>query len=227
MLASKNGSFYNQRAMPLKDPVKRKAYSAAQYLKNRKDVIDRVKAYTEQNHDAALYRMRAWYETNKEKVSAEARSKRAINPQKMRMVERSRRNADIEHARLLGRLQYQRDKEKAKARANAYREQNPDKRAASQQRRRALKAGSFADLVLRSSILSRDGPDCCFCGIETVQPIHKQYSSEDRHYDHIVPLKRGGRHVIDNIRILCSSCNATKHHRLDCELVSPIRKKKA
>ena len=49
------------------------------------------------------------------------------------------------------------------------------------------------------SILMSDVGICIFCG-----------SSYEIHYDHIIPFSKGGANTIDNIQILCSSCNLSK-----------------
>lgn len=38
-------------------------------------------------------------------------------------------------------------------------------------------------------------------------------SQFDAHYDHIVPLAEGGSHEVDNIQVLCMTCNTSKSKR--------------
>ena len=205
--------------MPYKDPEIGKASAKARYQANRAAILARVKKYASQNREMIRVSQHEKYERHKGEISATTRAARAANPEPFRQRERERRLKKLAHVRALDRLRYQREKERRKKAANEYRLQNPDKRADAQQRRRALKAGAIIERVLRSDILARDGPNCQFCGIETKQPMHKKPSPEDRHYDHIIPLSRGGAHTMENTRILCASCNGHKHSRLDCELI--------
>jgi 5-methylcytosine-specific restriction endonuclease McrA len=44
-------------------------------------------------------------------------------------------------------------------------------------------------------------PYCLFCG-----------STQDLTGDHILPLKEGGMNVLDNVRVLCRSCNTRREN---------------
>lgn len=52
-------------------------------------------------------------------------------------------------------------------------------------------------------VWTRDGGRCVRCG-----------SAEQLHFDHIIPLARGGGDHAENIQILCRVCNLTKSDRL-------------
>jgi 5-methylcytosine-specific restriction endonuclease McrA len=55
--------------------------------------------------------------------------------------------------------------------------------------------------ALREALLSRDGYVCVLCG---------GYGNEA---DHIVPRSKGGADHIDNLRVLCRTCNQRKGDR--------------
>lgn len=59
-------------------------------------------------------------------------------------------------------------------------------------------------------ILMRDGLVCHICGFD-VEPT-------DIHFDHVIPLSKGGAHSMDNIHISHSRCNMKKHNKLMSEL---------
>jgi 5-methylcytosine-specific restriction endonuclease McrA len=44
-------------------------------------------------------------------------------------------------------------------------------------------------------------PYCLFCGTD-----------KDLTGDHIIPLKEGGTNVLDNVRVLCRSCNTRREN---------------
>jgi hypothetical protein len=48
---------------------------------------------------------------------------------------------------------------------------------------------------------------CPMCGKET-------RSRKERDVDHIIPLSKGGAHSVENLQILCSSCNRKKGAKL-------------
>jgi hypothetical protein len=67
----------------------------------------------------------------------------------------------------------------------------------------SLKMRRMEWAVLRSrlaaDVFKRDGRRCARCG-----------SAEDLSIDHIVPLAAGGTHDLDNLQVLCRSCNSSK-----------------
>src|SRR5262245_2413992 len=52
-------------------------------------------------------------------------------------------------------------------------------------------------------VWSRDGGACVKCG-----------APKDLHFDHVIPLARGGSDEAENIQLLCRSCNLKKQDRL-------------
>ena len=52
----------------------------------------------------------------------------------------------------------------------------------------------------RDRIFKRDGRVCQLCGTD----------EGEMHIDHIIPRKVGGDHSLDNLRVLCKSCNLRK-----------------
>ena len=63
----------------------------------------------------------------------------------------------------------------------------------------------------RRSVFYRDRGLCGFChrDISGLVSIHS-----DKHYDHIVPLARGGINDVSNLQLLCSECNMEKRDGL-------------
>lgn len=49
----------------------------------------------------------------------------------------------------------------------------------------------------------RYGARCLKCG-----------ATERLHWDHVVPLSRGGRHCVSNLQRLCKPCNEAKHTKV-------------
>ncbi|MDR1201571.1 MAG: HNH endonuclease [Tannerellaceae bacterium] len=56
--------------------------------------------------------------------------------------------------------------------------------------------------TLRKRIYERDGNRCLNCG-----------SIEDLSIDHIIPLSKGGKTVIQNLQTLCMKCNLQKYNK--------------
>ena len=54
--------------------------------------------------------------------------------------------------------------------------------------------------VHKERVFARDGRTCRYCGSD----------EEPLHIDHIISRKRGGTHDLDNLQVLCKSCNLRK-----------------
>lgn len=52
-------------------------------------------------------------------------------------------------------------------------------------------------------VWARDGGHCVRCG-----------SDRELHFDHIIPINKGGSNTVENIQILCQTCNLTKSDRI-------------
>lgn len=78
-------------------------------------------------------------------------------------------------------------------------------------RRRALIRNSRMGRVSFGKIIDRDGMVCHLC----VLPIA---SVDDLHFDHVIPLARGGAHAMDNIKPAHAGCNLRKGTKLVSEL---------
>ncbi|WP_079134547.1 HNH endonuclease [Streptomyces sp. EN16] len=80
----------------------------------------------------------------------------------------------------------------------AWRAANSDKRAASQRKRRALKAGAGHEPYTLADVLEACDYRCAYCG------------GPAEHLDHIVPLTRGGVDAAGNVTGACEPCNLAK-----------------
>lgn len=57
--------------------------------------------------------------------------------------------------------------------------------------------------ALSRTVIERDGPGCQHCGTEDNPTI-----------DHVIPVVRGGTNDLDNLQVLCGSCNSRKGARV-------------
>lgn len=79
-------------------------------------------------------------------------------------------------------------------------------------RQRAVKLGAETEHVSLDEVVKRDGDACYLCGKET--------DRDDRTLDHVVPLRRGGKHIPSNCRVAHRRCNSKKGAKLVSEIDS-------
>ena len=152
------------------------------------------RAYRQANPEKARARQRAWRQANLEKARASERAYRQANPEKMLARQRAYRQANPE---------------KMLARQRAYRKAHSEENCASEQKRRALKAGAFNDgsWLPIAEVAARQHGKCAGCALKfgpSLKPTH----------DHIDPLDNGGPHSAQNQQALCGPCNSAKGARL-------------
>ncbi len=60
---------------------------------------------------------------------------------------------------------------------------------------------------IRKAVIERDRI-CQYCGMD-----------ENLHVDHIIPMVRGGKAVMNNLQALCASCNTSKGKKIFKEIL--------
>lgn len=86
------------------------------------------------------------------------------------------------------------------------RERHEQLHSAALRRARIEAASDPDDPVIRAWIIRRDESTCWIC--------KKLCEAGDIHLDHVLPITRGGKHVPENIRVACTSCNQWHGNRI-------------
>lgn len=89
---------------------------------------------------------------------------------------------------------------------NTYFLKFPEKRAVYERNRRARKNGRGGRITKGEweQLCDKYGNRCLHCGRSDVKLT----------LDHVVPLKLGGSHTIDNVQPLCMKCNSSKYTKI-------------
>lgn len=97
------------------------------------------------------------------------------------------------------------NRDKTRAWSSRWQKENPERAAENARRRRAVLKNAETKVItvkdLRRLVLRFRGL-CAYCG-----------ANPWRHFDHVIPLSRGGRHTIGNLLPACQECNCSKHAR--------------
>lgn len=65
----------------------------------------------------------------------------------------------------------------------------------------------------KNAVFHRDKGICVFCKTDITKLINQQNGV---HYDHVLPLAKGGMNDITNLQLLCENCNLKKAATLAC-----------
>lgn len=140
-----------------------------------------------------------WSRSNKDRDAENTRSWIAANKEKARELRRNwMRKWRAENP------------EAARQAFRAWQEANPERWAqlsrAGALKRKALKASTQTEPVDLALVLAEHGLWCHICS-DPIEPT-------DLHFDHVIPLSKGGPHTYDNIRPAHSWCNLRKGTKL-------------
>lgn len=167
------------------------------------------------NKHRATASSRAWHEANRDSVRAASRRYTAKNLEDCRRRSNrcaqklnERKKADPgaarpyrRHAEEETRRCRQRRQEEKARRTEAGRRKRLEDDAEHQRQRRASKLRTQVESISLSRLNERAavfGHRCAYC------------RGPHEHWDHVIPLARGGRHILSNLRPSCASCNLHK-----------------
>lgn len=117
--------------------------------------------------------------------------------------ERHLRNPELRRAQWAS--WYERNRETKLANDSAYWKAHPEKSSELCARRRARILATQVEPVDYRRVLELHGRVCHLCG---------DAIGDDLHFDHVIPLARGGEHSYENVRPAHAGCNHRKHAKL-------------
>ena len=163
------------------------------YKNNIEKSLEDMRQYYLRNKETALKRAKAWYESNKDKRIVSSRKWREKNKDKY-----------LESCRKATKKWMKNNPEYR----NKWRKENPLKSRQYDHNRRAIlrndKNKISADEWM--AVLDFYEHKCLRCG--------KSDKEVDLHIDHVIPVSKSGKNVIENIQPLCKSCNSKKYTRV-------------
>lgn len=188
-------------------------------------MLAKQQAKRAENREQYLTDSRSYYQRNRDRYLAREAERYANDPEfreQKKRIAREHRLANLDHAKDVKRAYYLANREAINAKCAAYysenreeslaackawRERNPERVSLANRngkaRRRALEAGGRVTRTDLRKILQAFGMHCHLCdsAIATLG---------DLHFDHVMPLSRGGAHSPENIRPAHASCNLSK-----------------
>lgn len=190
----------------------RSAYQKQYREENKERLAEQRVSWVEENREELLEKKRAYnrlpevigrmigyrrrhYEEHKEEYLEKSARWKAENPEKVQQSQQAWKERNSEKV-TESRARYNRD--------------NPETVIAWSQRRRAKQAQAAVGDVDFKRIWKRDRGVCYLCG--------RSVDKKDVHYDHVIPLSRGGAHSEENLRVTHGRCNLIKGAKLVEEL---------
>lgn len=158
------------------------------YLRKTKKLLDEKQAEADKR------------EAERKRLEQEAKERQAEQLRRKRQKEKERETREQE-ARERRAEQLRRRRQKEKEREERERQKPEHDRFVAEQRRK------MSD-KLRYEVMCRDGFRCQLCGVT-------QADGYKLHVDHIIPVSKGGKTEMSNLRTLCERCNMGKGDRIE------------
>ena len=184
-----------QKACDAKHQDKRKQYYKQYGKENRERLHEYKVQWRKDNPEKEAQYRKTAFEKDPERLRGYLREWRARNIEKVR--ESDRQAAAVKRAE---------NPEKCKEINKRWRLKNPLYIKQKNMARIAAKKKATVGEVDYNYILQRDKRVCHICGVGVGQ--------EELHFDHIIPISRGGSHENSNIAVSHAFCNLSKHNLL-------------
>lgn len=187
--------------------------SGASYLRNRQMVLRRSRENYEKNKAKRTQQIKAWAESNpdkREQIYKKYReAHRGIMRERCRQWLKKQTQETKAWMNAKRRAAYPKKKDKQRAWWKRYYRENKARLSLRILKRKALKKQASLNLVgiqaFVTSVRQSKSVFCYYCG--------KKISAKSCHFDHIVPLSKGGPHSADNLCVSCPPCNLSKQDK--------------
>lgn len=188
-------------------------YGKATYYRNREKRLKQIKAYQATRKEVYRVRNRKWASDHPERMRVFLKNYRIRNIelcQKRCRVSYSKHKAKYRNKKIISSAKrYRLKRSEIRAKWRAWALVNKPTLKAIWAKRRALKKNASINLsgikTFISEVKAKPSVACYYCS--------KKISSKKIHFDHIVPLSRGGEHSVRNLCVACPRCNLSKHNK--------------
>lgn len=184
---------------------KQKAYSEKARFWNDSAIRQRKKDYYQRNKERIKAKSRKRYQDNKAELLLKFKDYAAAHPEKLREYQMKYRSKNAvrlrDYNRVKAKESYHRNIDANRIKACA---RESKKRASISFRAKVLgcipDASSIAKFM--QSVRENQNARCAYCG----KPLY----GEPIHFDHVIPLSKGGNHSVENMCAACPLCNLRK-----------------
>lgn len=191
-----------------KDCVKKRR---KEYRNNNKELISEQHAkWRGRNKEYIQRKGELYYRENKEKILKKVKSYYRENTEKVMKTKK---------------LYLENNKVVIAERKRKWARNNKEKIYEYGLKRRSRKHFVQFEGVARRKLLDRDNWTCRQCGVKVHDRseggIKKSYLWNDEfkaHIDHIIPLSKGGDSTLENLQVLCRTCNLSKGDKTELEV---------
>lgn len=161
--------------------------------------------YYQENKDEINVHIAKYRSANGERLKQAAKRYQLAHKDKYYQNLRRWEDNNRERSNAKRRRYYRNHSELERYRRRKFGKLHPEKSQEYHGLRRARKQNNPHERLSYKKIWKRDKGICYLCGQSVEQG--------DVHFDHVVPLSRGGSHTMDNVRVTHKTCNLRKNNK--------------
>ena len=193
-----------RQANPERYKDQQKAYRQA----NRERLNARHKAYWKANRERLNAHKKAYRQANRERLNAKQKVYYQANREKLSAKQKVYSQTNREQRKAYYKAHYHANRERYLERVKAYHQSNRERRKALATRRRARKKANGVEPTHehRNTMVNPLTRQVChYCGTDC---------TGHHHWDHHIPISKGGPEAPWNLVVSCPTCNLSKSDRL-------------
>lgn len=184
-----------------------KHYHADRYQRDGEAARARSKEWRAAHPEYLKEYLADYYAANRDHLKARAKAWSAANPEQKRANDASWAARNRAHKKARDRAYWHADPERSRLSHARWYVNNKHIAKAAADRRRARKYGAGYEPVDLEALLLEHGMVCHICKGDIV-------NKAGLHFDHVIPLAKGGPHAASNIRPAHAKCNLSKGARI-------------
>lgn len=184
-----------------------KHYDADRYQRLGEAARKRATEHRANHPDEVKEYLAAYYLAHQDRLKEAAKAWSRANPERKKAVDAAWNERNRAHKNARDRARWNADLARGKAAHADWYRRNKHKAKEASHRRRAIKYGVGYERVDLKLLLAEYGMVCHIC----TKPIATR---SDLHFDHVIPLAKGGVHAASNIRPAHAKCNLSKGARI-------------
>lgn len=177
------------------------------------------------HREKRMAKMKVYYEENKEWFLEECKKYRSENKEEISEYKKEWAKINKGHKAEQERNWRENNKERNVEMKKKWYKKNRDRVYSNILKRRSLKHYVRFDRVRRTELLNRDNWTCRHCGVRVHDSnvggnVNRHLWDNERkaHIDHIIPISKGGDSTLENLQVLCRTCNLSKNDKTELEV---------
>lgn len=199
---------------------KDKEYHKNYYLRNKDTILKKHKTYKEKNKDKIQIDNKKYKEENKDKIKLSNKKYHKNNIERYRNIQKKYdQKLENKEKKIKYNKKHKEERQKYHVKYDEkYRKEHPEQcKIHTHKRRTKIKGNGGSYTIEEIKKLRKESKGICPGWNREPHYV----GEENLEIDHIIPISKGGNSNIENIQLLCKSCNCSKGNKVKQPVTTP------